>query len=55
MYEVDGAFPPRVIDHMIEILARENDEFLNDQLSRMSAEERLHETRRLMHKDIHKH
>jgi hypothetical protein len=44
-----------VIDHVAEFLAREDDEFLNQRLSKMSAEERLHATRLLMHRDIHRH
>jgi glutamine synthetase len=55
MYEEDGCFPPRVIDSVIEALARENDEHLNSNLSHMSAEERLTATRDLMHKDINRH
>lgn len=55
MYEEYGNFPKQVIDHVIEMLARENDEHLNRQLSQMPAEERLHATRQVMHKDIHRH
>jgi glutamine synthetase len=55
LYEEHGNFPPQMIDHVAEILAREDDEFLNERLSHMSAEERLHATRQLMHRDIHRH
>ena len=55
LYEEFGVFPPRVVDYVIELLARENDENLNSRLAKMSAEERLTATRRLMHKDIHRH
>jgi glutamine synthetase len=55
MYEESGVFPPGVIDHVVQLLAREDDENLNIKLSKMSAEERLTATRRLMHKDIHRH
>jgi hypothetical protein len=44
-----------VIDYVVKLLAREKDEHLNRDLSRMSAEERLTATRALMHKDIHRH
>jgi len=54
MYEKDGHFPPRVIDHVIALLAKENDETLNHDLAQMSAEERLQRTRQLMHRDIHR-
>jgi len=55
MYEEQGNFPPQVIDRVAEFLEREDDEFLNQRLSKMSAEERLHATRLLMHRDIHRH
>jgi glutamine synthetase len=54
-YEKQGNFPPQVIDQVAEILEREDDEDLNQRLSKMSAEERLHATRQLMHRDIHRH
>jgi glutamine synthetase len=55
MYEEFGNFPKQVIDHVIGLLAKEDDEHLNRELSQMSAEERLHATRKVMHKDIHRH
>ena len=55
MYEEFGGFPPSVIDFVVRLLARENDEYLNEELSHMPAEERLTTTRKVMHKDIHLH
>ncbi|MCP4674147.1 MAG: glutamine synthetase [Deltaproteobacteria bacterium] len=55
MYEDFGVFPPSVIDYVIKLLAKEKDEHLNRNLSQMSAEERLHTTRELMHHDMHRH
>ena len=55
MYEQFGNFPKPVIDHVIKMLAAEDDEHLNRQLSQMPAEERLHATRKVMHRDIHRH
>jgi len=55
MYEEFGNFPKQVIDYVINLLAREDDEHLNKQLSQMPAEERLHATRKVMHKDLHRH
>lgn len=55
LYEDDGLFPPSVIDYVIDLLAKERDRHLNEELSHMSAEERLHATRELMHQDIHRH
>jgi glutamine synthetase len=54
VYEASGVFPPRIIDHVIAQLLREDDEKLNDQLGHMPAEERLHATRQIMHRDIHR-
>jgi glutamine synthetase len=54
MYERDGVFPPVVIDHVIAQLQREDDEKLNPTLARMPAEERLHATRQVMHREIHR-
>jgi glutamine synthetase len=55
LYEERGVFPPSVIDYVINLLAKEKDEHLNAELAHMSAEERLHATRRLMHNDMHRH
>ncbi len=55
MYEEFGVFPPSVIDYMAKLLEQEQDEHLNKKLSVMSAEERLHTTRDLMHNDMHRH
>jgi len=54
MYEAPGAFPPRIIDYVIEQLMKEDDEKLNEQLGHMPAEERLTATRQIMHRDIHR-
>lgn len=55
LYERDGVFPPSVIDYIIKMLEEENDEFMNKRLADLPADDRLHETRRIMHKDLHKH
>ncbi|MEW6073737.1 MAG: glutamine synthetase family protein [Planctomycetota bacterium] len=55
MYEEFGVFPRRIVDHVIRLLRREDDESLNVGLAQMSAEERLTVTRQIMHKDIHRH
>ncbi|MDJ0761712.1 MAG: glutamine synthetase family protein [Myxococcota bacterium] len=55
MYEKFGVFPPSVIDYIVSLLKKEADEDLNRRLSQMTAEERLHATRELMHHDIHRH
>ncbi len=55
LYERDGVFPPTVIDYIARMLEAENDEFMNKRLSDLPANERLHEIRKIMHKDLHKH
>lgn len=54
LYEKRGPFPPRVIDHVIQQLRREDDEHINETLAHLSAEERLTATRQIMHRDIHR-
>ncbi|MBC7361036.1 MAG: glutamine synthetase [Candidatus Aminicenantes bacterium] len=55
LYERDGVFPPSIIDYVAKMLEEENDEFMNKKLADLPADDRLHETRRIMHKDLHKH
>jgi len=50
-----GGFPERLVDRVAAQLRAEADEDLVDRLRRMPAAERLVESRRLMHKDLHKH
>lgn len=55
LYERDGVFPPAIIDYMASLLAAEDDELMNEKLAKLPADDRLHETRRIMHKDLHRH
>ncbi len=55
LYEREGIFPPSIIDYMAEMLQSEKDEFINSYLADLPADDRLHETRKIMHKDLHKH
>ncbi|MDD5305861.1 MAG: glutamine synthetase family protein [Deltaproteobacteria bacterium] len=55
MYEEHGVFPREAIDYVIKLLLKEDDEFLNQNLSLMPAEERLTATRKVMHKDLDRH
>ncbi len=55
LYDEYGVFPPHVIDHVCHLLEMEDDEYLGVKLDAMSDEERLAYTRRLMHRDIHRH
>jgi glutamine synthetase len=54
-YERAHVFPPSVIDYVSRLLLAENDENMNQYLSDLPAEDRLHETRKIMHKDLHRH
>ena len=55
LYERDGVFPPSIIDYMAGLLQAENDEAMNRKLADLPADDRLHETRKIMHKDLHRH
>ncbi len=51
----ERGYPARLLDVVIRKLETENDEGLNAKLRALPASERLVESRRLMHKDLHKH
>jgi glutamine synthetase len=55
LYERDGIFPASMIDYMSRLLEAENDEAMNRILIDLPADDRLHETRKIMHKDLHRH
>lgn len=55
LYERDGVFPSSVIDYVAKMLQAEDDETMNQRLADLPADDRLHETRRIMHKDLHRH
>ncbi|MGB8952468.1 MAG: glutamine synthetase family protein [Candidatus Aminicenantales bacterium] len=55
LYERDGVFPPSIIEYIAMLLQRENDESMNKKLADLPADDRLHETRKIMHKDLHRH
>jgi glutamine synthetase len=55
LFERDGIFPPSVVEYVARLLQEENDEFMNKKLVDLPADDRLLETRRIMHKDIHRH
>jgi glutamine synthetase len=55
LYERSGIFPPSVIEYMANLLKKENDQHMNETLIDLPADDRLFETRKIMHKDIHRH
>lgn len=54
LYEMDGVFPPAVIGYVIRQLRMEKDRDLARHLSELPADDRLSETRLIMHKDIYR-
>jgi glutamine synthetase len=54
LYERDGIFPKSIIEYAARTLDVENDEFMNNRLIDLPADDRLMETRKIMHKDIHR-
>ncbi len=55
MYERDSIMPPSVINYVSALLMKENDDNMNERLADLPADDRLHETRKIMHKDLHRH
>jgi len=55
LYERENIFPPSMIEYVANLLHAENDENMNRYLADLPADDRLHETRKIMHKDIHRH
>lgn len=55
LYERNNIFPPSVIDYVSSMLVAEDDMNINQHLADLPADDRLHETRKFMHKNLHKH
>ncbi len=55
LYERDGIFPASIINYVAQLLDAEDDEDMNRRLVDLPADDRLHETRKIMHRDIHRH
>jgi glutamine synthetase len=55
LFERDKIFPSSVIDFISEVLQKENDKNLNKRLMAMPDDEKFNESRRIMHRNIHKH
>jgi glutamine synthetase len=53
LYERENVFPVSIIEYMAKLLQKENDEGMNQRLVDMPADDRLHETRKIMHKCLH--
>jgi hypothetical protein len=55
LYQRSSIFPKSMIDYMAHLLKKENDSQMNAYLIDLPADDRLLETHKIMHKDIHKH
>jgi len=55
LYEREKIFPSSTIEYVAKLLNEEDDEFMNQELIDLPADDRLHQTRRIMHKDLHRH
>lgn len=53
-YERENIFPSSIIDYTIKLLRAEKDENMNQYLADLPADDQLHETRKIMHKDLHR-
>lgn len=55
LYEREGVFPAGMVDYVARMLCAELDQDMNRRLADLPADDRLHETRKIMHKDLHRH
>lgn len=55
LFERDGIFPDKVIDWTAEFLNNENDYQLNKRLMKLPHEEKINESRRILHKCFNRH
>jgi glutamine synthetase len=55
LYEREGVFAPALTDYVRRMLEAENDDGMNARLAALPADDRLRETRKIMHKDLHRH
>jgi glutamine synthetase len=55
LFQRDKIFPSNVLDYVADILQKENDKNLNKRLMSLPDEEKATESRRIMHRHIHKH
>ncbi len=55
LYERGNVFPSSMIEYVANLLKMENDENMNRNLIDLPADDRLSKTRKIMHRDIHRH
>ncbi len=55
LYERDNIFPQSIIEYVINMLNAEKDEHMNEYLADLPSDDRLHKTRKIMHRNLHRH
>ena len=55
LYKRENIFSASVIEYVSKLLKAENDQEINQELADLPADDRLHETRKIMHKGLHRH
>ncbi|MCJ7580413.1 MAG: glutamine synthetase, partial [Candidatus Aminicenantes bacterium] len=55
LYERESIFPQSVIDFIAKLLLAENDEMMSQKLADLPLNDRLHEIRKIMHQNLHRH
>ncbi len=55
LYTRDGIFPTSVLKYMTKLLKAEDDENMNQRLTSMPADQRLNESLKIMHGNLHRH
>jgi glutamine synthetase len=55
LYERENIFPASTLAYVADLLKAEKDANMNSTLADLPADDRLHATRRIMHKDLHRH
>lgn len=55
LYERGNVFPQSMIEYVAKLLEAEDDEKMNQKLADLPADDRLHETRKIMHRNLHRH
>lgn len=55
LYERESIFPQSIIEFVVRLLQAENDEMIAQKLSELALNDRLHELRKIMHSNLHRH
>ncbi len=55
LYTRDGIFPQSILQYMMDLLIAEDDENMNQRLTSMPADQRLNESLKIMHGNLHRH